>query len=180
MCPKMARRSSFVALSDRMSTSPFYPFRVSGISADVIDQYRHLSDQELQKHRAVRRIVDKKPGFPCRISLVDAEIGESVLLLNFEHLPGLSPYRSVGPIFVRESTTETYSKTNKIPKVLRVSGRLLSVRAYDDEDLLVGAAVIESAEIDRSIQEFFADACVAYIHVHNARPGCYACRVDRA
>jgi hypothetical protein len=112
--------------------------------------------------------------------LADAEIGESVLLLNFEHLPGLSPYRSVGPIFVRESATETYSKTNEIPEVLRVPSRLLSVRAYDDKDMLVGADVINAMDIEQSIQRFFGDARVAYIHVHNARPGCYACRVDRA
>jgi hypothetical protein len=176
----MARRSALMGLYDKMNTRPTYPFRVSGISADVIDQYRDLSDQELQKHRVVRKIADEKPGFPCRVTLADAEIGESVLLLNFEHLPGLSPYRSVGPIFVRESATETYSKTNEIPEVLRVPSRLLSVRAYDGEDMLVEADVVNAMDIEQSIQQFFGDARVAYIHVHNARPGCYACRVDRA
>ena len=117
-----------------------YLFRVSGIPADVIDEMRYLSDNELKKQRAVRRIVDTRPGFPCRATLEDAEIGESVLLLNFEHLPGPSPYRSVGPIFVRESASETYSKISEIPEVLRVSDRLLSVRAYDETDLLVDAA----------------------------------------
>jgi hypothetical protein len=163
-----------------MHSNSLYPFRVSGISADIVDQYRHLSDEELKKHRVLRRVADEKPGFPCRVSLEDAEIGESVLLLNFEHLPGLSPYRSVGPIFVRESATETYSKTNEIPQVLRVPGRLLSMRAYDDQDLLVAAYVIESAEIDQTIQRLFGDSGAAYIHVHNAGPGCYSCRIDRA
>src|SRR5260370_29474229 len=123
-----------------MNTKPMYLFRVSGIPADVIDEMRYLSDNELKKQRAVRRIVDTRPGFPCRATLEDAEIGESVLLLNFEHLPGPSPYRSVGPIFVRESASETYSKISEIPEVLRVSDRLLSVRAYDETDLLVDAA----------------------------------------
>src|ERR1700736_914689 len=169
-----------MALHDKMNASPAYPFRVSGISADVIDQYRHLSDQELQKHRGVRLIADDKPGFPCRVSLADAEIGESVLLLNFEHLSGLSPYRSVGPIFVRESATETYSRTNELPDVLRVPGRLFSVRAYDDIDMLVVAEVTNSGEIDQLIQRLLADAKVVYLHVHYAGAGCYACRVDRA
>ena len=163
-----------------MNISPAFPFRISGIPADISDQYRHLSDEELSKYRVLRRIADEKPGFPCRVSLVDAEIGESVFLLNFEHLPGLSPYRSAGPIFVRESATETYSKTNEIPEVLRVPDRLLSVRAYDEKDLLVAAEVIESAEIDQSIQRLFADSSIAYIHVNNAGPGCYSCRIERA
>jgi uncharacterized protein DUF1203 len=180
ICPKTARRCSSVDVHNYMHISPAYPFRVSGISADIVEQYRHLSDEELQKHRAFRRVADEKPGFPCRVSLVDAEVGESVFLLNFEHLPGLSPYRSVGPIFVRESATETYSKTNEIPEVLQVPGRLLSTRAYDDQDLLVAAEAIGSAEIDQSIQRLFANSGVAYIHVHNACPGCYSCRIDRA
>jgi hypothetical protein len=176
----MARRSLPVSLYNGVNTSPAYPFRVSGISADVIDQYRHLSDEELQRHRVIRLVADEKPGFPCRVSLVDAEVGESVLLLNFEHLAGLSPYRSVGPIFVRESASETCSKANEIPEVLLFPGRLLSVRAYDDKDMLVGADVINGVDIEESIQRFFGDARVTYLHVHNARPGCYACRVDRA
>jgi hypothetical protein len=81
---------------------------------------------------------------------------------------------------VRESATETYSKTNEIPEVLRVPSRLLSVRAYDGEDMLVEADVANAMDIEQSIQQFFGDARVAYIHVHNTSPGCYACRVDRA
>jgi hypothetical protein len=146
----------------------------------VVDEFRQLSDEELKCRRVVRRVVDSKPGFPCRVTLEDADIGETVFLLNFEHLPGQSPYRSVGPIFVRESAAQSYSRKNEIPAVLRVSNRLFSMRAYDHEDMLVAAEVIEPAEVDQSIQRLFNDARLAYIHVHNARPGCYACRIDRA
>jgi len=162
-----------------MKTESVYSFLVSGISPCVVDEFRRLSDEELKSHRVVRRVVDSKPGFPCRVTLEDADIGETVFLLNFEHLPGQSPYRSVGPIFVRESATQSYSRTNEIPAVLRVQDRLFSMRAYDDKDMLVVAEVVKSAEIDQSIQRLLADTRVAYIHVHNARPGCYACRVDR-
>jgi hypothetical protein len=154
-------------------------FRVSGISGEVLHEFRQLSDDELQERNVFRYIADKKPGYPCRVSLVDAEIGESVLLFNFGHLKSSSPYRSVGPIFVRESARDTYVRVNEIPEVLRVRGRMLSVRAYDRSDMLAGAAVIGTAEIDRSIQDFFANRQVAYLHVHYAGPGCFACRVDR-
>jgi hypothetical protein len=154
-------------------------FRVSGISAEVLDEFRQLSDDELQQRNVRRYIADQKPGYPCRVSLVDAEIGESLLLLNFGHLTSSTPYRSIGPIFVRESARETYVGIDEIPEVLRARGRLLSVRAYDSNDMLAGAVVIGTAEIDQSIQEFFADWQVAYLHVHYAGPGCFACRVDR-
>jgi hypothetical protein len=155
-------------------------FRVSGISAEVLNEFRQLSDHELQQRNVFRYIADHKPGYPCRVSLVDAEIGESLLLLNFGHLLSSSPYRSVGPIFVRESARETYTRIDEIPEVLRAPGRVLSVRAYDRNDMLAGAAVIGTAEIDQSIQEFFANRQVAFLHVHYAGPGCFACRVDRA
>jgi Protein of unknown function (DUF1203) len=165
---------------EEIHQKPGCSFRVSGISSEVLDEFRQLSDDELQQRNVFRYIADQKPGYPCRVSLVDAEIGESLLLLNFGHLMSSSPYRSVGPIFVRESARETYARVDEIPAVLRAPGRMLSVRAYDSNDMLAGAAVIGTAEIDQSIQELFADRRAAYLHVHYACPGCFACRVDRA
>jgi Protein of unknown function (DUF1203) len=156
-----------------------FSFRISGISAEVLNEFRQLSDDELQERNVFRYIADKKPGYPCRISLVDAEVGESLLLLNFEHLRSSSPYRSLGPIFVRELAGETFVRIDEIPEVLRAPGRILSVRAYDGNDMLAGATVIGTAEIDRTIQDFFANRQVTYLHVHYAGPGCFACRVDR-
>ena len=176
----MARQSTRDRYAATMKTKSVYSFRVSGISAHLVDHLRPLSDEELRSRRVVRRVVDRKPGFPCRVTLEDARIGETVLLLNYEHLAGQSPYRSVGPIFVRESATQSYSRANEIPNVLLVPGRLFSMRSYDNEDMLVGSEVIETPEIEESIQRLFTDARVAYIHVHNAGPGCYACRIDRA
>jgi hypothetical protein len=165
---------------EEMQQKKGFSFRISGISAEVLNEFRQLSDEELQQRNVFRYIADQKPGYPCRVSLVDAEIGESLLLLDYGHLTTATPYRSVGPIFVRESARETYVRVDEIPEVLRARGRLLSVRAYGGNDMLAGASVIGTAEIDQSIQEFFANRKVAYLHVHYAGPGCFACRVDRA
>ena len=59
-----------------MHQKPGCSFRVSGISAEVLDEFRQLSDDELQQRNVYRYIADQKPGYPCRVSLVDAEIGE--------------------------------------------------------------------------------------------------------
>jgi Protein of unknown function (DUF1203) len=179
-CPKAARRVQPANLSFKMDVKLSYPFRVSGIPASVIDEFRNLPDRELTERRVKRIVADRKPGFPCRISLQDADAGETVYLLNFEHLPGNSPYRSVGPIFVREIATETYARINEIPEVLRVPGRVFSVRAYDNKDMLVAAEVANNGEIYQAIQRKLADKWVAYLHIHNAGPGCYSCRIDRA
>jgi hypothetical protein len=118
------------------------------------------------------------PGYPCRIALEDAAPGETLLLLNWRHLDADSPYRADGPIFVREAAQATARVRNAIPEQQR--SRLLSVRAYDANGWMRDAEVVEGVGLEGLIEGFFADAEVAFLHVHNARRGCYACRIDRA
>lgn len=138
-----------------------------------------LSDADLAARRIRWMRVDAKPGAPCRITLEDAEPGEHVLLLNWRHLDSASPYRSDGPIFVRESATATAELHDTIPE--QQSSRLLSVRAYDAAGWMRDADVFEGVALKAALRErFFADQDVAFVHVHNARRGCYACRIERA
>ena len=80
-------------------------FTVLGLSPDSFQALFELSDDELEKRRAKRYIADSKPGFPCRVSLQDAEAGDEVILTNFIHLPSESPYRSTHAIFIRRAAT---------------------------------------------------------------------------
>lgn len=153
-------------------------FRISGLSMDPFFHLLTLSDAELAAHQARRYKADSKPGFPCRVSLVDAEPGETVILLPYLHHAVNGPYRSSGPIFVRENARPAELGINELPEVVR--NRLMSVRAYDSESLMLASAVVEGPEIAFQIEEFFADERVAYLHLHNAKPGCYSCRADRA
>ncbi len=58
--------------------------------------------------------------------------------------------------------------------------RPLSVRAYDDAGEMVDAEVIAGTEAEPLIRRLLAQDGVAFLHIHFARRGCYACRVDRA
>ena len=136
-----------------------------------------LSDEELRRHGAKRYVADAKPGYPCRITLRDAEPGETLLLLNWRHLDADTPYRSDGPIFVREAALASFEARNQIPEQQRC--RLLSVRAYDKGGWMQDAEVVEGIALENLIQRFFANQEVAFLHVHNARRGCYACRIER-
>lgn len=136
------------------------------------------SDAELRAVGARRIIVDEKPGYPCRVSLADAEVGETVLLLSFTHHNVSSPYRASGPIFVRGGVETANPAAGEIPVMFR--HRLLSVRAYDVEAMMVGAEVVNGSELEDVIRRLFADENVSYLHIHNAKPGCYNCRVSRA
>ncbi len=126
----------------------------------------------------MRRVVARsKPGYPCRVSLADAEIGEELLLLPFEHQAANSPYRSSGPIFVRKAAVQADIEPGEIPPY--VSLRLISVRAYDSSHLMADATVCAGGEAAATIQRMFESDQVAYIHLHNANRGCFACTVNR-
>lgn len=137
-----------------------------------------LSDAELAAMRARRVVVDRKPGFPCRVSLADAEPGETVLLLHYEHQPAESPYRASHAIFVREHAEQAFPAPGEIPAVL--ASRLISLRAFDEAHDMVQADVVDGADLGRAITEVLRDSAVAYLHLHNAKPGCYAALVTRA
>ena len=152
-------------------------FRVIALPIENFRPLFALSDEELRAQRARRVVVDAKPGFPCRVSLVDGEPGESVLLLPFVHHDVDTPYRASGPIYVREAATTARPEVNTIPPMLRA--RPQSVRAYDAVGMLVASDVVEGPALEERIREYFGDGNIHYLHLHNARPGCFNCRVER-
>ena len=152
-------------------------FRISALPVEPFAPLFSMNDAQLRERRAVRRTVDASPGYPCRVSLMDAAIGESVILVNFEHQPADTPYRASHAIFVREGAAQARPKVGEIPEVLR--RRLLSVRAFDAADMLLEADVVDGRELEPAIERMFRDTRARYLHLHNAKPGCYAARVDR-
>jgi uncharacterized protein DUF1203 len=152
-------------------------FRIVGLSAAQFEPLFSLDDVELAQKGARRLKVDAKPGFPCRVSLADAEIGEQIILLPFAHHDVESPYRASGPIFVGESAKEADLEPGTIPDVVR--GRVLSVRAYEKAGMMIDATVTRGAEMESRIEALFANPNVNYLHLHNAGAGCYSCQVER-
>lgn len=153
-------------------------FRISALAAETFRPLFALDDDALRARGIRRAVADETPGFPCRVSLVDAEPGERLLLLPFTHHDVDSPYRGSGPIYVREGATTATPAVNEVPALLRP--RLLSLRAYDRDGMMVGCEVLEGRDLEAGIDRLFAVPAAAYLHVHNARPGCFNCRVDRA
>jgi hypothetical protein len=156
-----------------MSTS----FRLLALPSERFAALFHQSDAELEAIGARRMIVDENPGYPCRVSLTDAEVGETVMLVPFIHHDVSSPYRASGPIFVRKGATTANPRADEIPGMFR--HRLLSIRGYDAAAMMVSAEVVNGADLEETIRRLFADENVDYLHIHNARPGCYNCRVVR-
>ena len=153
-------------------------FQIRGLSPQPFQPLFALTDVALAEMGAERCFADDAASYPCRVSVAHAEPGEELLLLSYEHQDAHSPYRAAGPIFVRKSAHSAFVATNVIPEPVRT--RLLSVRAYDAQGLIVDADVVDGSKIETLIKRFFALHDVSYLHIHYARRGCYACRVDRA
>ena len=149
-------------------------FRICGLAAEPFADLFTLSDEELKARGAVRKIADAN--YPCRISLTDANPGDEVLLVNYEHHPVGSPYRMRFAIFVRPGEQQ-FDAVDQIPQQLR--SRTLAVRAFDADAMMVGHELIDGQQIEHTIERLFANPAAAYLHVHFASPGCYAARVER-
>jgi Protein of unknown function (DUF1203) len=153
-------------------------FRITGLDPKPFRHLFGLPGDDLRKHGVVRYLVDAKPGYPDRIEVRDAEPGESVLLLNYTHQPAYNPYRSSHAIFVLEDARAAYDRVDEVPDAMRI--RPMSLRAFDSDDLMVDADVVDGRELEGLIERFLVEPRVAYLHAHYARRGCYAARIDRA
>ena len=153
-------------------------FRIVGLDHQPFAKLFEMSDAELRPLGAVRRFADESPGFPCRVSLEDARVGEELMLLPYLHQPAASPYRASGPVFVRRNAMQASLPEGVVPPY--VTRRLVSVRAYDHAHLMVEATVVEGSQTRATLEAFFGSGKVAYIQLHNARQGCFSCQANRA
>ena len=152
-------------------------FRIHALPWEVFSHYFQMSDEELRACDGLKRIVDKRPGFPCRVSLEDAHVGERVLLINYEHQPCASPFRSCHAVYVREYAKTAKCELGQVPELFR--SRLISVRAFGHDGMMLDADVVEGRNLEPSIERFLSGTAVEYLHLHYAKPGCYAARVER-
>jgi hypothetical protein len=152
-------------------------FQLVGLPYEPFAALFSLSAAELTALNAQRVLATTTPGFPCRVSLLDADVGEELILLPFEHQPANSPYQASGPIFVRKASQQAYLDPGVIPDSVR--RRRISVRAYDEQHLMTDANVCDGNDTAPIIEAMFAQREVAYIHLHNANRGCFSCRVNR-
>ena len=153
-------------------------FAISGLPVEPFSPLFGRSDRDLAA-LGVRRVLIEEPRVaPCRITLRDAEPGETVLLLNHEHQSAPTPYRSAHAIYVREIAKAAATLVDEIPDVF--VGRILSLRAFDSAGMMTDADLCEGDEAPALIERLLEDPAVDYLHAHSARRGCFFARIDRA
>ena len=153
-------------------------YQITGLDPSAFAHLVGLGDEQLAAHGAVRMTANKRPSFPCRVTLDDAEIGETLLLVNHCSHDGDNPYRATHAIFVSEGVTKPASYSDEIPPAL--DRRILSLRAFNANGMMTDAALAQPGEADAVIRRLLADPAVDHIDAHNAIRGCFAARVERA
>jgi len=153
-------------------------FQISALEAERFTHLFDMSDAELADHLAVRVTATSKPGFPCRVSLADAEIGDEVILVNHQHQPGASPYQATHAVYVRKGAPQAHPAVGEAPEVFLA--RALSLRAFDDQAMLIGVDLVDGGDLGPALDRLLAEPTAAYVHIHYAKAGCYAARADRA
>lgn len=153
-------------------------FRVQGLDPSQFRHLNGLSDDELSRLGAKRFLVDAPLGFPDRIELRDLDVGETAILLNYEHQPADTAYRSRHAIFVREGASEPLDVVDELPAAIRI--RHISLRAFNAGGEMLHADLEDGETLKPLIERFLADPEVEYLHAHYAKRGCYAARITRA
>jgi hypothetical protein len=151
-------------------------YEIKGLAPAPFAPLFRLDDAQLEARGMTRLRVDN-PHFPCRISLRDCEIGDEVILLNHVSHYGNNPYRASHAIFVSKSATEPAQYVDTIPPAL--DRRILSLRAFDAQGMMVEAALAQPGEADPVIRKLLGNPAAVHIDAHNAIRGCFAARIDR-
>ena len=152
-------------------------YRITGLEPSRFADLFALDDAALAARSARRVTAAASRGYPCRVSLEDAEEGESLILLHHTSHDVATPYRSAYAIYVRKAASEPARYVDECPPVF--AGRPLGLRGFDTEGNLADARLALPGEADLRIRELLDNPAIAYIHAHNAAHGCFAARIDR-
>ncbi len=152
-------------------------YQIKGLDPAPYKPLFRLSDEELVE-RGVLRMTVTTPAFPCRVSLTDRALGESVLLLNHVSHDVANPYRATHAIFVSEEVQEPAECVDEVPPVFE--RRALSLRGFDMDGMMADAILAQPGEADGAIRKLFDNPQIETIHAHNAARGCFSARIERA
>jgi hypothetical protein len=151
-------------------------YRITGLDPAPYKPLFGLSDDELAERGIVRMTVTE-PTFPCRVSLTDRDIGETVLLINHVSHDVANPYRATHAVFVAEADQEAAEFVDEIPPVF--VNRVLSLRGFDKDGMMADAALAQPGEADVKIRKVFENTEIETIHAHNATRGCFSAKIER-
>lgn len=153
-------------------------FRILPLPRAEFEPLFALDPAALADRGVIPMTVDADFGFPCRIGLRDLRPGETALLLNYEHQPAATPFRSSHAIFVGADSAPAGLEPGEVPEML--ARRPLSIRSFDADGMMLDADLCDGGEAAGLIDRLLAEPRATEAHIHLARRGCFAARAVRA
>ena len=151
-------------------------FRCIPMATEVAERFRSSGRDD--SGNVLKRMIS--PGsFPCRHCLAEASAGADVLLGSYDLVGPRGIYWTPSPIFVHDIACERFAEVDAVPPIVR--NRLVSVRAYDADDMCLYdlGQVSEGDDVDASLARALDDGRTRFVNIHTAKPGCLLCRVER-
>ena len=152
-------------------------YRIEGLAPQAFESLFAMMDGELAARGAMRVTADSPTGFPCRVSLRDADEGEELVLLNHVSHDVKGPFRTTYAIYVRRDAEAPASFTDEAPPYL--DSRTLSLRGFGADGLLKHGLLAMPGEADAKIRALLERPEVDTIHAHAATYGCFLARIER-
>lgn len=154
-------------------------FRCVPIATETAARFRRTGMDD--RGNTLRRVVaEDGGGYPCRHCLCSGLAGEVMLLGSYDLVGPKGIYWTPSPIFLHEAVCSRFEQVDAVAPIIG-RGTLVSVRAYDAEDLCLYALgqVCDGADVDAPLARALGDPRTAFVNVHTARPGCLLARVER-
>ena len=93
-------------------------YRIEGLARQAFEGLFEMTDTELAARGAMRVTADAPRGYPCRVSLRDADEGEELILLSHVSHDVDGPFRTTYAIYVRKDADAPASFTDEVPDYL--------------------------------------------------------------
>jgi len=152
-------------------------YRIEGLEPTPLLPLFDASDDALAAALATRVTASSDTGFPCRVSLQDANIGDDLIFTHHVSNDVAGPFRMAHAIYVRRGAEQAEPIHDRFPDML--DRRTIGLRAFDRDGMLIAARLALPSEGDREVRALLDDEQVAYIHAHNAAYGCFLAAIER-
>ena len=155
--------------------------RFACIAIDPAIAARFRATQTDDRGNALRRMTaTDDSGFPCRVCLRCAEVGEEVLLGSYDLPRPRGIYWTPSPVFIHAEACVPYVADGALPEIVR-RNTIVSVRAYDAQDMVLYdlGRIGCGSDIDDALATALDDPRTVFVNIHTARPGCMLCRVEK-
>lgn len=152
--------------------------QITALPAGGFTELFALPDEALAARGIRRMVADSCPGCPCRVRLRDVPVGGEVLLLNYQHLVGRTPYSDAHAIFVSRDGITATPAPGEVPDML--TARLVSLRGFDGDLMMRAGQVVAGDCLATTLDALFDDPAISFVDIHFVVHGCFGARGMRA